>query len=131
MAKVKIKKQEQEPKGLYPNADPKKYETVLSPHEEVNFQSWLYKNASEGKISSGDFKHYREKGYGFDYDMRAAFKKGISAEINPIDKKWHWDDYGKKPNEPTFSNQSKYHGVDGYAGGTWADGDKFIPPTKK
>ena len=119
--------EEQEPKGLYPDADPKKYETKLSPADEIKFQSWLVQNAKEGKISAGDYNHYKEKGYGYDYDMRAAFQKGIKPEINPDDKKWHWDDYGKKPNEPTFSDQSKYNGVDNMKGGTW-NKDTFIPP---
>lgn len=119
---------QEEPEGLYPNADPKKYETKLSPADEVKFQSWLAQNAKEGKISEGDYNHYKENGYGYDYDMRAAFQKGIKPEINQQDKQWHWADYGKKPNEATFSNQSKYHGVDGYVGGTWADGDRFVLP---
>ena len=93
MAKVKIKKQQQEPKGLYPNADPKKYETKLNSVDEGKFQSWLAQNAKEGKISTGDYKYYKEKGYGYDYDMRAAFQKGIKPEINPKDKQWHWNDY--------------------------------------
>jgi hypothetical protein len=132
MAKIKIKKQEQEqePKGLYPSADPKKYETNLSPADEVKFQSWLTQNAKEGKISAGDYKHYKEKGYGYDYDMRSAFEKGGTPKINPTDNKYHWTDYGKKPNHPTFSNQSKYNGSDNMKGGTW-DKDKFIAPTKQ
>jgi hypothetical protein len=119
---------QEEPEGLYPNANPKKYETKLSPADEVKFQSWLTQNAKEGKIPIDDYNYYKKNGYGRDYDMRAAFEKGIKPEINPNDKQWHWNDYGKKPNEETFSDQSKYHGVDGLMGGTWAEGDKFIAP---
>lgn len=100
--------------------DPIKYETQLSPEEEKKFQIWLDKNHKEGKIGTGDYNFYKKNGYGYDYDFRAAFKNGITPAINPEDKQWHWNDFGKKPNEPTFSNQSVYYpglaapGVGGY-----------------
>lgn len=119
----------EEDNGLYPNADPKKYETKLPADQEPKFQKWLDDNYKAGKIQKGDYNFYKKNGYGYDYDFRAAFQTGQKPEINPDDKKWHWNDIGKKPNEPTFSNQSKYHGVDGMEGGTW-DGNNFIPPKK-
>ena len=114
---------------LNPNrVDPKDYETKLSPKEEAGFQQWLDKNHKEGKIQKGDYNYYKEKGFGYNYDFRGAFKNKASGGIDPVDKKWHWNDYGKKPNEPTFSDQSKYHGSNGLMGGTWAEGDRFIAP---
>lgn len=121
--------------------NPKDYETQLSPEEEKKFQSWLDKYHKEGKIGQGDYRFYKENGYGYDYDFRAAFKHGLKPEINREDKEWHWGDFGKKPNEPTFSNESMYYtklaapGVGGY----WKE-DTFVknptigapvPPTKE
>src|SRR3954468_6632520 len=63
----------------------------------------------------------------FDYDARGEFISGQNRD-NPTG---HGSDTFKKPNHPTFSNESKYHGVDGHVGGTWgvdADGkDTYTP----
>jgi hypothetical protein len=79
-----------------------KYNTKLTAAEEVAFNTWA---RSTGKLRDL-----------YDYDMRGAWKDGVSAAGNG-----HFPDTYKKPNHPTFSNQSKYHGVDGYKGGAWAD----------
>lgn len=107
--------------------DPSKYETKLSPKEEIDFQNWLDKNRKEGKISVGDYNFYKKNGYGYDYDFRAAFKAGLKPEINQEDKQWHWSDYGKKPNQPTFSNESIYYPQSAApgVGGHW-DGEQYI-----
>lgn len=111
--------------------NPKEYETKLTPEEEVKFQKWLDDKYNKGHISEGDYKHYKEKGYGYNYDFRAAYKDKQSGGISPVDKEWHWGDIGKKPNHPTFSNESKYYtklaapGV----GGRW-DGETYIPNPK-
>jgi len=111
------------------NIDPSKYETKLSPQEESKFQIWLDNQHKEGKIEKGDYDFYKKNGYGYGYDFRAAFEAGEKPQISKVDGKWHWDDIGKKPNHSTFSNQSKYHNVDGNVGGTW-DGEVFTPATK-
>lgn len=120
--------------------NPKDYETQLSPKEEEGFQKWLDKNNKEGKIPKGDYNFYKQNGYGYGYDFRAAYKAGLKPQISKVDNQWHWGDYGKKPNHETFSNESKYYidvaqpGV----GGSW-DGENYtqnplvgppIPPTK-
>lgn len=121
--------------------DPKKYETKLSSEDENKFQLWLDKNHKEGKIQKGDYNHYKEKGFGYNYDFRAAFKNKASGGIDPVDKQWHWNDYGKKPNHPTFSNESVHYleAAKPGVGGRW-EGDKYIknpivgppvPPTKE
>ncbi|MGN6266431.1 MAG: LPD38 domain-containing protein, partial [Ginsengibacter sp.] len=113
----------------YSHIDPKDYETKLPADQEVKFKQWLDANHAQGKISDGDYNFYKKNGYGYDYDFRAAFQNGLEPEINKQDGKWHWGDLGKKPNEPTFSTESKYNGVNGMQGGT-SSGDQFIQAKK-
>lgn len=70
------------------------FETELTPHEEQSFQAWKRKNAPNDS--------------GVDYDLRGAFKAGLS----PSSTNGHWPDTYKKPNHPTFSNESIYAGPD-------------------
>jgi hypothetical protein len=85
-------------------ADPddmtERYNTPLSPAEEKNYQSWAKKAGRDRDV--------------YDYDMRGAWKQGITA-----DRSGHFPDTYKKPNHPTFSNESIYHGRDGHFGGYW------------
>lgn len=91
-----------------PTADynPKTFDTKLSAKNEETFQAWK--------------KKYAPKDSGADYDLRGAFKAGVK----PDPKTGHWPDTFKKPNHPTFSNESRYakFGKPGH----W-QGDKFIP----
>jgi len=84
-----------------------RYNTNLSPAEEAAYQTWAKKNRREKDT--------------FDYDMRGAWKARIEASDNG-----HFPDTYKKPNHPTFSNESQYHGVDGEQGGSW-NGEVFTP----
>ena len=102
------------------NADPPdlsgQYNTQLTPREESQYQSWAKAN-----------KRDRDT---YDYDMRGAWKEmqagGAGQAANG-----HFTDKYKKPNHPTFSDQSMYNGTDGYQGGKWSqapDGrDVFVP----
>lgn len=80
-----------------------RYNTQLSPEQEQQYQQW---SASSGRDPSRD---------NYDYDMRGAFLSGATQAANG-----HYPDTFKKPNHPTFSTQSRYHGVEGYTGGRWA-----------
>ena len=80
------------------------YNTQLTPDEEAKFQSWVKANGREN-----DF---------VDYDMRGAWKAGAGQAANG-----HFPDTYKKPNHPTFSDQSQYNGKDGYVGGKWTGDD--------
>jgi len=86
--------------------NPKTFDTILSPKNEIAFQAWK--------------KKYAPNDSGADYDLRGAFKAGLKPDA----KTGHWLDTFKKPNHETFSDQSRYakHGKPG----RW-DGDKFIP----
>lgn len=83
------------------------YNTPLTAKEVIEFDKWKAKYAPN---DSGD-----------DYDLRGAFKMGLKP------KNGHWPDTFKKPNHPTFSNESVYANEDA---GKW-NGEKFIPKQKK
>jgi hypothetical protein len=75
------------------------YNTQLTPEQEAAFQKT---------------PHAKDV---FDYDARGEFLAGADRN-NPTG---HGQDTFKKPNHPTFSSGSKYHGVDGHVGGEWTD----------
>lgn len=83
-----------------------KYNTALSKKDEKAFLSWAEKNNKLNDV--------------YDYDLRGAWKAMQKGEMSP-DERGHLGDLYKKPNHPTFSDQSVYHGVDNYFGGSWAD----------
>ena len=95
--------------------DPDKYNTVLSMDDEVKFQAWK--------------KQYAPKDSGEDYDLRGAFKAGLT----PDPKTGHWPDTYKKPNHPTFSNESKYAKDRPDLAGHWEgpNHDKYVPPRRQ
>lgn len=87
------------------------YNTTLTPEQEQEFAAWKQKQAPS---DSGE-----------DYDLRGAFKAGVV----PDPKSGHWPDQFKKPNHPTFSNESQYAtGADAAKAGRWK-GQKFVRPT--
>lgn len=86
------------------------YTTQLSPIQEQEFQRWK--------------AVYAPKDSGKDYDLRGAFKEGLEPG-----KDGHWSDKYKKPNHPTFSDQSIYAKDAPEKAGHW-DGDKYIKPGK-
>lgn len=81
------------------------YNTPLTPEQEAQFVKWAQ--------SSGRARDT------YDYDLRGAWKDDIQAAANG-----HLPDTYKKPNHPTFSAESIYHGADGQYGGEWAGDDK-------
>lgn len=85
---------------------PKDFNTVLSPKNEETFKAWKEK--------------FAPKDSGMDYDLRGAFKAGLKPDA----KTGHWPDTFKKPNHPTFSDQSKYAKFG--KPGRW-EGETFIP----
>jgi hypothetical protein len=88
------------------------FDTKLAPSEEAEFKVWKQK--------------YAPKDSGMDYDLRGAFKAGEKPGADG-----HWTDKFKKPNHPTFSDQSQYaEGEFKRLAGTWK-GDKFVPSAEK
>ena len=89
------------------------FSTELTPTEEKDFEAWK--------------KKYAPHDSGANYDLRGAFKAGLK----PDGKTGHWSDEFKKPNHPTFSNESIYAKGDmaQYAG-SW-NGDTYVPPKER
>ncbi len=84
-----------------------KYNTPLSQPEEDRFQGWVARNSKlVGRDVSKD---------SYDYDLRGWWKENGGPDLTG----GHLTDQWKKPNHPTFSKFSKYHGVDGNEGGAW------------
>lgn len=75
------------------------YNTPLNTFEQAQYDMMFTKNDS------------------YDYDMQGWFK--ANPDQDPHDDGTHYPDDWKKPNHPTFSDQSIYHGVDGNNGGHW------------
>lgn len=75
------------------------------------------------------FDPITSSGQKYDYDMQGWFK--ANQDQDPHDDGAHYPDTWKKPNHPTFSDESIYHGVDGNEGGHWDLGDNgretFVP----
>lgn len=83
------------------------YNTPLSGREEAAFQAWVKAHPK----AAADLENY---------DVRGAWKaKAIPAS-------GHGPDMWKKPNHPTFSNESIYHGP-ASPGGEW---QQLAPPSK-
>jgi hypothetical protein len=91
--------------------DQPSYDTKLTPQEEQQFQVWK--------------QHYAPKDSGDDYDLRGAFKAGLT----PNSETGHWPDTYKKPNHPTFSDESIYAKDVPEKAGHW-HGETYIPASK-
>lgn len=85
------------------------FNTSLAPGEEPQYQTWK--------------SQYAPKDSGEDYDLQGAYKYGLT----PDPKTGHWSDRFKKPNEPTFSNESQYAQDAPEKAGHW-NGDTYVPP---
>lgn len=106
-----------------PPVNPMLTEQQLTPAQELGFWQWFNKQAASGAINPNDARFYRDNGYGYDYDFRKAFQMGLTPSGNG-----HWGDAAKKPNHPTFSNESRYaQGQYAPYAGQWA-GEQYIPP---
>lgn len=85
------------------------YTTKLSKADEAKFAEWKRRHAPNDS--------------GVDYDLRGAFRAGATPAVNG-----HWPDTFKKPNHPTFSEESIYSQRDpSLPAGRW-DGETFLPP---
>lgn len=83
------------------------YTTRLSPAAEKAFQAVRAQN--------------RPWDTGEDYDLRGAYAAGSDLKDN------HLTDEYKRPNHPTFSNESRYSQEEPEKAGRW-QGERFVPP---
>ena len=86
-----------------------RFNTRLSPEEETKFREWAVQNKRDPDAET------------IDYDLRGMWKSGEGFSANG-----HGTDRFKKPNHPTFSEESMYHGTPtpsggNYVGGRWTD----------
>ena len=87
------------------------FNTPLSPFQELSFQAWMERNNRPPEEL-------------IDYDLRGFWKDNQSFAENG-----HGSDMYKKPNHPTFSDESKYHNTEApwggvFEGGTWSEDKK-------
>ncbi len=100
-----------------------RYNTPLNDENESQFQKWMQTQTSkrpDGRSLENDL---------YDYDLRGWWRKNPDSDITDQ----HLTDEFKKPNHPSFSDQSKYHGQDGHEGGQWQvqpDGSWAFTPGK-
>lgn len=87
-------------------------DTKLPPDKEADFQKWK--------------AQYAPNDSGADYDLRGAYLKGYK----PSAENGHFPDVFKKPNHPTFSDQSKFAKDYPDKAGSW-QGETYIPPKGK
>lgn len=81
----------------------------------MDYKDWL---AYQSRLQKRDVSQDQQ-----DYDLPAYFE---NLKYNPKDL-GHLEDTYKKPNHPTFSNQSKYNVPVIQQGGEWSDDGKFKP----
>lgn len=93
--------------------DPR-YNTRLTPEQELRFQEWKQQNAPDDS--------------GYDYDLKGAFLAGESRDPN----NGHFDDKFKKPNHPTFSEFSNYAKDRPDLAGSWTgpNADQYVPASQ-
>ena len=91
-----------------------KFNTQLTPNEELLFLEWAKQNNRLNDV--------------YDYDLRGAYRELMSGAMKEA-ANGHLGDKYKKPNHPTFSNQSIYHDLRN-VGGHWTkfcNVDVFVP----
>jgi hypothetical protein len=88
-----------------------KYNTQLAPQGEAAYQQWVNEQSqATGRNVGAD---------AYDYDLRGWWLANPGVSLGD----GHLTDQFKKPNHPTFSDQSQYSGVDGMQGGQWGKAD--------
>jgi hypothetical protein len=83
------------------------FNTYLSPEQEAMFDAWVANESiKQGRPVRNDM---------YDYDLKGMWLEsdGFGGDNG------HGTDKHKKPNHPTFSSQSKFHGMGGMEGGAW------------
>ena len=93
-----------------PSPTDPRWNTVLTTDEEAEYVTWkvTYEVDASDEI---------------DYDYRGAFKAGLTPDLETE----HWPDTYKKPNHPTFSNESIYAYLMPHLAGSWS-GTTFVAP---
>ena len=100
---AEYKRRQEKPK--YSQADfSSKFNTSLTPDEEGRYQEWLKTEGRKDDV--------------YDYDTRGFWKEMSNGGLG-VASNGHLSDKYKKPNHPTYSNESIYK-LDGYTPGYWS-----------
>ena len=92
------------------------FDTQLSQENEQRFNNWLAQESQRrGRDMSQDIA---------DYDLRGYWLNGGYQDTTG---RGHMPDTYKKPNHPTFSDESIYHDGRNYVGGMWEGDSVFVP----
>lgn len=92
------------------------FDTQLSDENETRFNNWLKTvSANRGRDVSKDLTDYDLRGYWLNGGFKDTTGQG------------HMPDTYKKPNHPTFSDESIYHDGRNYIGGSWKGDTAFVP----
>lgn len=85
-----------------------KFNTPIPPEKQAAYDQWAVQQKQKtGKDPRGDR---------YDYDVQGDWLAGAAR-----DDRGHGSDQFKKPNHPTFSDQSQLSGQGGNVGGSWID----------
>ena len=90
-----------------PNDFTDQYNTTLNSQEQAGYNSWI---AQQSQLTGRNIANDS-----YDYDLQGWYKANGPQNLTGA----HLTDQYKKPNHPTFSDQSMYHGVNGMQGGQW------------
>ena len=96
------------------------FNTFIPPEKFGDFYNWVSSESeSQGRDITMDMEDYDIQGY------------WLSGDWGKKDVRGHGSDRWKKPNHPTFSNESIYHGKE-WLGGEWGEkkGKGFFKPGK-
>lgn len=94
------------------------YDTELTRDEETAYTMWMAQQKNAGNILPDD--------WGQDYDFRGYWKETQGQGMSTAET--HFTDKYKKPNHPTFSNESIYStGENAMYAGYWL-GEEFVAP---
>jgi hypothetical protein len=97
------------------------YNTPLTEKEQPQFDKWADKMQ---EVTGRDVRKDTR-----DYDIQGFWKYGDRK----VDERGHMSDLGKKPNHPTFSNES-IHSTQDQPGGKWIenkDGTFYYQPSQE
>lgn len=97
--------------GFDENPYQNRFNTPLAPAQRRPFQDWA---ARKGYIPQAEAN---------DYDLQGAYLAGVRQADNG-----HLTDQFKKPNHPTFSEQSQYSGVNTFDGRPTPRGGRWDVP---
>ena len=91
------------------------YNTALPEDKRYEFLEWVRHEINHGQPNPLNFL--------YNFDVQGYWISGDWERQKLDDRR---SDKWKKPNHPTFSNESIYHGVDDFLGGEWGrDEDKI------